>query len=155
MISEAIQATKNATDQGEGVNSIVRILSLSKPASLKEVGSNDSTSLLQLVRAEMSEMRSDFRKTMFMMERDRERLFFNEGRPLSSPLREIRSMIREAEMMISKEAPKELIMGLIGKAQKRLVRMVESDAPQDFRNEAKEMFMICEHLERQLITQSK
>jgi hypothetical protein len=64
-------------------------------------------------------------------------------------------MIREAEIMLSKEAPKELVMGLIGKAQKRLIGMLESDAPQDFRNEAKEMFMICEQLEHQLIAQSK
>lgn len=155
MISEAIKATKVATDQGEGVNSIVSILSLSKPASLKEVSNNDSAGLLQLVRAEMSEMRSDFRRTMYMMERDRERLVFNENRPSSARLRDTRSMIREAEIMLSKDAPKELIMGLIGKAQKRLVGMLESDAPQEFRNEAKEMFMMCEQLEHQLITQSK
>lgn len=155
MISEAIKATKVATDQGEGVNSIVSILSLSKPASLKEVSNNDSAGLLQLVRAEMSEMRSDFRRTMFMMERDRERIVFNENRPSSARLRETRSMIREAEIMLSKDAPKELIMGLIGKAQKRLVGMLESEAPQEFRNEAKEMFMMCEQLEHQLITQSK
>lgn len=155
MISDAIKATKVATDQGEGVNSIVSILSLSKPASLKEVSNNDSAGLLQLVRAEMSEMRSDFRRTMFMMERDRERLVFNENRPSSARLRDTRSMIREAEMMLSKDAPKELIMGLIGKAQKRLVGMLESEAPQEFRNEAKEMFMMCEQLEHQLIAQSK
>ena len=155
MISEAIKATKEATDQGEGVNSIVSILSLSKPASLKEVSNNDSAGLLQLVRAEMSEMRSDFRRTMLMMERDRERLVFNENRPSTARLRDTHSMIREAEIMLSKGAPKELIMGLIGKAQKRLVGMLESDAPQEFRNEAKEMFMMCEQLEHQLITQSK
>lgn len=155
MISEAIKATKNATDQGEGVNSIVSILSLSKPASLKEVSNSDSAGLLQLVRAEMSEMRSDFRRTMLMMERDRERFIFNENRPSSARFRETRSMIREAEMLLSKEAPKELVMELIGKAQKRLVSMLESDAPPDFRNEAKEMFMMCERLEHQLIATSK
>lgn len=155
MISEAIKATKEATDQGEGVNSIVSILSLSKPASLKEVSNSDSAGLLQLVRAEMSEMRSDFRKTMFMMERDRERFVFNENRPSSVRLRETRALIREAEMLLSKEAPKELVMEVIGKAQKRLVSMLNSDAPPDFRNEAKEMFMMCEQLEHQLITQSK
>jgi hypothetical protein len=154
MISGAIKATKEATDQGEGVNSIVRILSLSKPASLKEVSNSDSAGLLQLVRAEMSEMRSDFRRAMFMMERDRERSVFKERLPSSIRFEEIRFMIQEAETMLSKEAPKEIIMGLIGKAQKRLVSLLESDAPPEFRNEAKQMFMMCERLEHQLITQS-
>lgn len=155
MISKAIKATKIATDKGEGVNSIVKILSLSKPASLKDVNSNDSAGLLQLVRAEMSEMRSDFRRTMLMMERDRERLVSNGKHPYSAHLREIRFMTREAEKLISQDAPKDIIIGIIGKAQKRLISILESDASQEFRNEAKEIFMMCEQLERQIITQSK
>jgi len=157
MISEAIKATKDATDRGEGVNSIVSILSLSKPASLKEVSDSDSTGLLQLVRAEMSEMRSDFRRTMFMMERDRDRdrFPFAEDRPSTARLREARSMIREAEVLLAKDAPREIVLDIIGKAQKRLIRMVESEAPSDLRNEAKQMFMMCEQLEHQLLAQSK
>lgn len=155
MISDAIKATKEATDRGEGVNSIVSILSLSKPASLKEVSDSDSTGLLQLVRAEMSEMRSDFRRTMFMMERDRERFHFAEERPSSARLREARAMIREAEMLLAKEAPREMVMDIIGKAQKRLIRMVESEAPSEYRSEAKQMFVMCEQLEHQLLSQSK
>lgn len=157
MISEAIKATKDATDRGEGVNSIVSILSLSKPASLKEVSDSDSTGLLQLVRAEMSEMRSDFRRTMFMMERDRDRdrFSFAEDRPSSARLREARSMIRDAEVLLAKDAPREIVLDIIGKAQKRLIRMVESEAPSDLRNEAKQMFMMCEQLEHQLLAQSK
>lgn len=155
MISEAIKATKVATDRGEGVNSIVRILSLSKPASLKEVSNNDSAGLLQLVRAEMSEMRSDFRRTMFMMERDRERLVYSEHRPSSARLRDTHSMIREAEVMVSKGAPKDEIMSLIGKAQKRLVVMLDSDGPPELRSAARELFMMCEQLEQQLIAQPK
>lgn len=155
MISEAIKATKEATDNGEGVNSIVSILSLSKPASLKEVSNNDSAGLLQLVRAEMSEMRTDFRRTMFMMEQDRERFGFNESRHSTARLKDIRSMIREAEIMLSKDAPKEMVMNLIGKAQKRLITILESEGPQEFRSEAKAMFMMCEQLEHQMISQAK
>lgn len=155
MISEAIKATKEATDQGEGVNSIVSILSLSKPASLKEVSNSDSAGLLQLVRAEMSEMRSDFRRTMFIMERDRERSMLNEGSLFPSRIREVRSMIREAEIMLSKEAPKELVMGLIGEAQKRLMGMLQSDIPKEFRGDVQDIFTKCEKLERELINQSK
>lgn len=155
LISEAIKATKQATDQGEGVNSIVSILSLSKPASLKEVSDSDSTGLLQLVRAEMSEMRSDFRRTMFMIERDRERFHFGGDRSSSARLRETREMIRKAEMMLTKDAPREIVMDIIGKAQKHLIRMVESEASSECRNEAKQMFMMCEQLEHQLLAQSK
>lgn len=155
MISEAIKATKKATDEGEGVNSIVRILSLSKPASLKEVSNSDSTGLLQLVRAEMSEMRSDFRRTMVLMESGRERFRYPEDRPPSARLREIRAMIQEAQTLLSKEAPREIVMDVIGKAQKRLIRIVESEGPSQYRDEAKNMFMICEQLEHQIIAQSK
>ena len=85
-ISIAIKTTKEATNRNEGVNSIVRILSLSKPASLKETNDSDSTGMLQLVRAEMSEMRSDFRKAILMIEKANEKSHSSEDyqRPLQN-----------------------------------------------------------------------
>jgi hypothetical protein len=63
-IAEAISATKNACDRGEGVNSIVKILSLAKPAALKDVSSDDLPAVLQLVRAELSDMKSYIRQSV-------------------------------------------------------------------------------------------
>ncbi|QNM98826.1 hypothetical protein [Chitinimonas koreensis] len=149
-ISEALKATKDATDRGEGINSIVRILSLSKPASLKEVGDDDYAGLLQLVRAEMSAMRSDFRRAMYMLERDRGDVHLSSNR-----IKSIRSIIREVEMLLSSDGPKEVALEQIARAQKRIANMLESDTSLEFRNEAKEMYMICEQLEHRIINQSK
>ena len=63
-IAEAIKATKEATDKGEGVNSIVGLLSLSSPASLKDVTDDDSAKMLQIIMAEMNDLRADFRQTI-------------------------------------------------------------------------------------------
>ncbi len=156
-ISEAIKATKEATDRGEGVNSIVTILSLSKPATLKDVNSSDSTSLLQLVRAEMSEMRSDFRKAMYMMERDHapRSLVSSEGTISVYRLRTIRGMIQKVEEMLSLGAPKALVREHIRNVQRGLRPMLVTDAPEDIRNEALDMSIICKELELRLNTQSR
>ncbi|PWV51400.1 hypothetical protein [Chitinophaga sp. S165] len=61
-ISNAIMATKEASDNGEGVNSIISLLSLSSPASLKDITENDSAKMLQVVMSEMNELRADFKK---------------------------------------------------------------------------------------------
>lgn len=63
-IAETLTATKSATDNGEGVNSIIGLLSLSSPASLKDVTDNDAAKMLQIVMAEMNDLRTDFRQTL-------------------------------------------------------------------------------------------
>ena len=63
-IAEAILATKEATDKGEGINSIVSLLSLSSPASLKDVSDNDAAKMLQVVMSEMNDLRTDFRRSI-------------------------------------------------------------------------------------------
>lgn len=155
MIMEAIQATREATDQGEGVNSIVRILSLSKPAALKDITGSDSNGLLQLVRAEMSEMRSDFRRAMFMMEREKERIIFDADGAPSRTIREIRSLIREADVLYSRNAPRDIIMNIISRAQKLILAVIDSGTSIEHLNEANKMLAMCEGLEKKLISQSK
>jgi hypothetical protein len=61
-IAQTILDTKTATDKWEWVNSIISILSLGNPASLKEPWADDSAKMLQVVMAEMSELRYDFRQ---------------------------------------------------------------------------------------------
>lgn len=63
-ISDALKATKAATDNGEGVNSIVSLLSLASPAALKDVTDNDATKMLQIVMSEMNDLRTDFRRAI-------------------------------------------------------------------------------------------
>ncbi len=72
-IAEAISATKEATDKGEGINSIVSLLSLSSPASLKDVSDNDAAKMLQVVMSEMNDLRTDFRRTIHQINYEKER----------------------------------------------------------------------------------
>jgi hypothetical protein len=61
-ISRAVAATKVAFEKGTGINSIVRILALTQPAALPEVQEANRDPALQIVRAELSELRNDLRR---------------------------------------------------------------------------------------------
>ena len=154
-IAQALAATLQATNSRDGINSIVRILSLSQPASLKASEGSESNGLLQLVRAEMSEMRSDFQRAMYTLERNsREYL----GRPdgsSSARMAEAKDMLMRAEMMLSKETPVELIVETVNRAQKLVSRYLDAGAPSRHRAEAQELFALAEALERRLVEQQK
>lgn len=62
-IAEAIRATKKAYENNEGVNSIVRLLALSQPATIPNyTGSDKESALLQLFRAELDSLRKEIRR---------------------------------------------------------------------------------------------
>jgi hypothetical protein len=154
-IAKAISATKESTSKGDGVNSIVSILSLAKPATLKEVAEGDSSGLLQLVRAEMSEMRSDFRRAMFTFESANTRAIVSgDGSSASFRRRiaEARDSLREAEMLMEKGAPLEVVVGLTSRTQKVLSRVIDSDLPDESRGEARLLFMMADNLERAAVS---
>lgn len=157
-IAQAIVATRESTAKGDGVNSIVSILSLAKPATLKEVAEGDSSGLLQLVRAEMSEMRSDFRKAMFMFESVNNRTFVGSGSSAINfrrRINEARDSLREAEMMVEKGAPLEIIVNLTSRSQKALSRIVDADVPEEHRAEARHLFMMADNLERAAVSRQE
>ncbi len=60
-IAEAIKSTKEATENKEGVNSLVKLLSLSK-ASTNEIQQTENNPMLQIVLAEMDAMRQELRR---------------------------------------------------------------------------------------------
>jgi hypothetical protein len=60
-IAAAIKATISASEKKEGMNSLVRLLSLPKPASLLELPEADKDPALRVVRAELSSLRSEIR----------------------------------------------------------------------------------------------
>jgi hypothetical protein len=159
-IADAINATREATSKGEGVNSIVSILSLSKPATLKEVSEGDSSGLLQLVRAEMSEMRSDFRRAMFTFENNRMANTPNLMSPagmsnMARRIRDAKEMLQEVEILVDQSAPMEYIIEKINSIQQRISRFMENDTPDRYRNEALHLFMMCEELERRALARGK
>lgn len=62
-IAESIKATSEAYAKGSGVNSIVRILSLTQPASLPDLQEAGRDPVLQLIRAELNELRLELRRS--------------------------------------------------------------------------------------------
>jgi hypothetical protein len=63
-IRDAILATVRAAEKNEGVNSLVRLLSLSRPAALPEVSQQELDPVLQVVRAEITALRSEMRQIL-------------------------------------------------------------------------------------------
>ncbi|WP_346236934.1 hypothetical protein ABDK00_013165 [Niabella insulamsoli] len=61
-LKETILATKKSTSENEGINSLVKLLSLSQPAALQEISEKDSTSMLQVLMAQMNDLKNDLRK---------------------------------------------------------------------------------------------
>lgn len=154
-LSEALKATQAASISGEGVNSIVKILSLAQPAALKEPVGTDSSGLLQLVRAEMSEMRSDFQRAMHMIERTSRDAFRSSRSPISARLSEARALVDEADRLINQGARAETVLGPLNTAQKLASRYMDQDSPDSVRREAQSIFVHAEAIERRLAEVAK
>jgi hypothetical protein len=150
-IAQAIVATKSSTAKGDGVNSIVSILSLAKPATLKEVAEGDSSGLLQLVRAEMSEMRSDFRKAMFLFE-SFNNLPYPAGKGPTVSIRrsinEARDSMREAERLLERGAPHDVVVSYTNRVRNALSRLIDLEIAEEFRPELMQLLMMAEKFER-------
>lgn len=63
-IARAIAATREAFKSGQGINSIIRLLSLSQPLSLGDLREGDRDPTLRQIRAELSELRSEFKAAL-------------------------------------------------------------------------------------------
>ena len=63
-IAKVIMETQDAFEKGQGVNSIVKLLSITQPASLIDIKEAENNPILQLIRAELSEMRSEFKAAL-------------------------------------------------------------------------------------------
>jgi hypothetical protein len=151
IIALAINATKEATSKGDGVNSIVSILSLSKPASLKQVEQSESSGLLQIIRAEMSEMRADFRRTINSIGRERDMRLHAPSNIYAKRSEEARMRLREAEHLLEAGAPKELILDLLVSSRKHLLRATDSDVPVKLRDEAMHLLSESDKIESRLM----
>jgi hypothetical protein len=60
-ISRALIATRDA--KKDSINSIVRLLSITKPAALSELSDANKDPMLQIVRAELNELRQEIRRS--------------------------------------------------------------------------------------------
>jgi hypothetical protein len=118
-ISEAIKATKVATDNGEGINSLINLLSLSSPATLKDVTDKDSTKMFQIMMAEINELRGDFRHSLKRID---ERSYI---KPEQNEFEQLDFELAELNDMITSEAPKDVIYNMARSIERRTMRMLD------------------------------
>ncbi len=149
----ALSSTAEAASKGDGVNSIVRILSLSGPATFSQVDDSDSSALLQLVRAEMSEMRSDFRRAMqlFDITRRQEREITSSINYYVHQLAEAKALLDEAQSQTRFNPQSKELFAKINRSQAILSSLMERNPPDQLKREISEVFAIAETLESELM----
>jgi hypothetical protein len=98
-IANSLTSTRHAADQGDGVNSLVRLLSLTGPAALKTDAKNDQVTMFHMMRAEMQELKAEMRKVSIReVDRDAEL----SSRPsFDLTLAEIKSLLDFSEKYIA------------------------------------------------------
>jgi hypothetical protein len=144
-IAEALKATKKATDNGEGINSIINLLSLSSPASLKDVTDNDSAKMLQIVMSEMNELRTDFRRTLRRID-EKEMHQSDIVNRFEMEFEKSKMDLRKMQEYVMGGAPTELIKELYDRIQNRLIRLIDRPISTSRKEQAKDMLMEAEHM---------
>ena len=95
---------------------------------------------------------------MFMFESVNNRTFSGSGNSALNfrrRINEARDVLREAETMIEKGAPLEIIVNLTSRSQKALSRIVDADVPEEHRAEARHLFMMADNLERAAVSRQQ
>lgn len=147
-IARAIEATAKASKDGVGVNSIVKILALSQPAKLPESSTSDSTDLLQIVRAEMSDLRSEFRHAVHQI--TRKGAIAEPSIIKSSRLRNYDFEIERLNSNVENGMPLELALQEINSIQNRILSQMNSDIPESAQIRIMKTFDECVRLEHKL-----
>ena len=94
-IATAIKETFEAHRSGKGVNSIVKLLGLSKPASLPDINASEAKAdIQQLILAELSQLREEVRGSRRDSINERK----HSRELVGSELSFLRDMLKEAEM---------------------------------------------------------
>lgn len=144
-IAEALRATKKATDKGEGINSIINLLSLSSPASLKDITENDSAKMLQIIMSEMNELRTDFRRTLRRI--DERELQQNEiSNRVEMDIEKSRIDLRRMHEYVTSGASLEKLKDYYDSIQIRLLSLMDRKLPLSKREQIKDMLAEAEQL---------
>lgn len=150
-IADALKATKQATDNGEGVNSIISLLSLSSPASLKDVTDNDAAKMLQIVMSEMNDLRTDFRRTIRRID-EKEIVTQNTMHKVSEvEYMRSRNMFSVLKELIEKNAPLDEVKKTYDRLQHTILRLDEKDIPHNRQRIMKDIFLEADLLFSQYI----
>ncbi len=95
-IAAAIEATKKATANNDGINSMVSLLSLTSSATLKEVTHDDQSPALQYVMAEIDALRRDVQEVTRIGDKPDSRNTHNGF----VELERLRNMVSELEQLV-------------------------------------------------------
>jgi hypothetical protein len=134
-ISDALISTQEAAQKGDGVNSIISLLSLSSPASLKEVSDSDSTKMMQVIMAEVNALRTDFRYTL-RKNSENERI---RSETFEIEYNRAKNDFKKLQLISMSEASSEIIKDVYDKLTDRLMRLIELNLPHRIRESVVEM----------------
>lgn len=151
MICEALLATKKATDNGEGVNSIVSLLSLSSPASLKDVSDNDAAKMLQIVMSEMNDLRTDFRQTLRRID-EKEIVQSEKSQRSEFEFAKLRRNLSQLKIMVETKAAPEEVKILFDKIQDQYQRTRLHASTMQLKESARRILIEAEHIFTTYIT---
>lgn len=154
-ISRSISETKESVLKGASVNSIVKILSLSKPAAIEDNSSSDPAGVLQLIRAEIGELRSEIRKGAVARPLSNSRAAeASQGNSISLSA-EANKYLNEAMGMSKVRAPVELVLKTIQMGRRRVFPMLEGSNPPWVRDEARELALKFDELEKSVLNRNE
>jgi len=110
-ISESIKATFAEHNSGKGINSIIKLLALSKPAALPEFSAPDASSEIQhLILSELSQLRDEVRLTR----RESSGLKRSAKSEIEAERAALRDLFKQAEMTVmTASSPEEIKRGLM------------------------------------------
>lgn len=99
-IGDALMATAEAHKKGDGVNSIVKLLSLTSPAALKELRGEESSPLMQVLMSEMGALRREFRVAFQEIEHNRH----YRRAPVISKVSRLKNQLHFVEVLMNADA---------------------------------------------------
>lgn len=143
-IESVIRATKEATEKGDGINSLINLLSLSNPAKLKDVGADNTTQMLQVVMAEMNDLRNDVRRNFRRLD-ERSEISLKEREIDSFEFDRARMELQELNQMIESKIPENIVREVADNIQRRLYEIMDRSNPES-RSRCKSMLMEIELL---------
>lgn len=158
-IANAIKETEKEFKSGQGINSIVKLLSLTKSASLPESLEQNKDPLLQIIRAEIDELKKEIRGKILVKEqpsslkvsesddsdKDEQMRNFNLARVHVSRARRV---IEQARQENNLEPKKQYLAD--AKSNLRKAQSYSVDLP-SYQNRINEVFLEIERIEAQIL----
>lgn len=146
-IAAALLSTNKAASNGDGANSIIRLLSIvQKPAELNKLNQDDlNEGILQLIRADISSMQSEFRRAISVLE-NRIASSFNDNivsidetttslLKTQKILHEAQESLQSIEIQIETAIPPQITKALITKTKNLIFPLMNRNLPDEYRKE--------------------